>query len=279
MAPPQVFQQPVFSPAPYYQPQPTPIQASPQPWAATPSQSATAAPTVDRFLDGLSGASLEVLHHFGPEAPALLNHYSCVVEDALLRQAQQTLDLTAQAQYLHQSLQNAHTLITAAAEDNAAYHTVLSSPPLLAQYTTEFFGPGGPGELPPAPAQESPRDRLAAEVAYGESSGRMLPPRSGARVTELAEGYGQYPPAAMPQGQPQFQAQAPAPQAPAPQAPVPYQRPQLEMQAPGQAGSGGGEFWETFSYLMDTNPQQAAQFYAQNLTPQVLMSRQLLGEG
>jgi hypothetical protein len=199
--------------------------------------------------------------------------------DALLRQAQQTLDLTAQAQQLHQSLQNAHTLITAAAEDNAAYHTILSTPPLLAQYTTEFFGPGGPGELPPAPAQEGPRDRLAAEVAYGESSGRMLPPRSGARASELAEGYGQYPPAGMSQGQPQFQAQAPAPQAPAPQAPVPYQRPQLEMQAPGQTGSGGGEFWETFSYLMDTNPQQAAQFYAQNLTPQVLMSRQLLGEG
>jgi hypothetical protein len=224
-----------------------------------------------------------------------------VVEDALLRQAQQTLDLTAQAQQLHQSLQNAHTLITAAAEDNAAYHTVLSSPPLLAQYTTEFFGPGGPGELPPAPAQETPRDRLAAEVAYGESSGRMLPPRGGARASELTvtDEYGQYPQGqpqyqgqdqgnlqGQPQFHPQFQAQAPAPrqpqfqaQPPAAQAPVPYQRPQMEVQPPGQAGSGGGEFWETFSHLMDTNPQAAAQFYARNLTPEVLMSRQLLGEG
>ena len=201
-----------------------------------------------------------------------------MVEDALLRQARQTLDLTAQAQQLQQSLQNAHTLITAAAEDNAAYHTILSTPPLLAQYTTEFFGPGGPGELPAAPAEEGPRDRLAAEVAYGESSGRMLPPRSGARAPELIEGYGRYPDGAQPQiqaqGQPQFQAQPPAPQAQ-----VPYQRPQLEMRPPGQGGSGGGgEFWETFSYLMDTNPQQAAIYYSQNLTPQALMSRQLMGE-
>ena len=246
----------------------------------------TAAPAGDRYLDGLSGASLEVLQHFGAEAPALLNHYSCVMEDALLRQAQQTLDLTAQAQQLQQSLRNAHTLITAAAEDNAAYHTILSTPPLLAQYTTEFFGPGGPGELPPAPAEEGPRDRLAAEVAYGESSGRMLPPRSGARAPELIEGYGQYPAGAQiqvqGQGQPQFQAQGQPQfqaQPPAPQTQVPYQRPQLEMRPPGQGGSGGGgEFWETFSYLMDTNPQQAAIYYSQNLTPQALMSRQLMGE-
>jgi hypothetical protein len=273
MAPPQVFQQPVFSPAPYHQ-----LQGLPAQWAATPSPSTTAAPAGDRYLDGLSGASLEVLQHFGAEAPALLNHYSCVVEDALLRQAQQTLDSIAQVQQLQQSLQNAHTLITAAAEDNAAYHTILSTPPLLAQYTTEFFGPGGPGELPSAPVQEGPRDRLAAEVAYGESSGRMLPPRSGARAPELIEGYGQHPAGVQPQlqaqGQPQFQAQPPEPQAQ-----VQYQRPQLEMRPPGQGGSGsGGEFWETFSYLMDTNPQQAAIYYSQNLTPQALMSRQLMGE-
>ena len=189
-----------------------------------------------------------------------------MVEDALLRQAQQTLELTSQAQQLQANLQNAHTLITAAAEDNAAYHTVLSSPPLLHQYATEFFGPGGPGEQPAAPLEESPRDRLAAEVAYGESSGRMLPPRTGARMDQSFQS------APQPEA-PQVQAQAP-------QVQVPYQCPQLEMQSPGQAGAvGGADFWNTFSYLMDNNPREAAAFYSQNVTPQALMSRQLLGEG
>lgn len=213
-----------------------------------------------------------------------------MVEDALLRQAQQTLDLTAQAQRLQQNLQNAHTLITAAAEDNAAYHTVLSSPPLLAQYATEFFGPGGPGELPQAPAQETPRDRLAAEVAYGEASGRMLPPRSGVRMAEFNppgydQGQPQYAPAPQYQAeaQPRYFAEAQPRQLPPQAAPAqaPYQRPQLEMQVPGQGGaSGGGEFWATFSALMDQNPRAAAAYYDQNLAqlPQALMSRQLLGE-
>lgn len=211
-----------------------------------------------------------------------------------MRQAQQTLELTAQAQRLQQNLQNAHTLITAAAEDNAAYHTVLSSPPLLAQYTTEFFGPGGPGELPAAPAQETPRDRLAAEVAYGEASGRMLPPRGGVRMAELnPAGYGQ------PQGQPQY-AQAPQyqaevqprylaevqprqlpEQAPAPQAQPFYQRPQLEVQPPGQGGAtDSGAILSTFFAMMDSDPRAAAVFYSQNQAalPQALMSRQFLGE-
>lgn len=206
-----------------------------------------------------------------------------MVEDALLRQAQQTLELTQQAQVLQQNLQNAHTLITAAAEDNAAYHTVLSSPPLLAQYATEFFGPGGPGELPQAPAPETPRDRLAAEVAYGEASGRMLPPRGGVRMAELnPPGYGQGQPQYAPQA-PQFQAEA-QPRQVAPQAPpvqAPYQRPQLEVQVPGQGGSpNGGEFLSTVFALMDSNPRAAAAFYDQNLAllPQALMGRQLIGE-
>jgi hypothetical protein len=245
---------------------------------------ATAAPTGDQYLDGLSGASLEVLQHFGPEAPALLNHYSCVIEDALLRQAQQTLDVTAQAQRLHQNLQNAHTLITAAAEDNAAYHTILSNPSLLAQYTTEFFGPGGPGGLPAAPVQEGPRDRLAAEVAYGESSGRMLPPRSGARAPELMEGYDQYPVGGTPQGYPQLQAQGQPQfqaQPPEPQGQSLYQRPQLEMRPPGQGGSANGnDILATVFALMDSDPRAAAAFYSQNMDalPPALMSRQLMGE-
>lgn len=40
----------------------------------------------DSFLSQLSDTSLEVLEHFGLEAPALLNQYSCAVEDALIEQ-------------------------------------------------------------------------------------------------------------------------------------------------------------------------------------------------
>ena len=40
----------------------------------------------DSYLNGISDASLEVLEHFGAEAPALLNQYACAVEDALIEQ-------------------------------------------------------------------------------------------------------------------------------------------------------------------------------------------------
>ena len=42
----------------------------------------------DGYLSRISDASLEVLEHFGAEAPALLNKYACAVEDALIEQVQ-----------------------------------------------------------------------------------------------------------------------------------------------------------------------------------------------
>ena len=168
-----------------------------------------------------------------------MNRYACVVEDALLAQARQTAEALQAVQTLQGQLQNSHTVITAAAEDNAAYHTLLSDPDLLANYVNEFFGPNGPYPT------ETMTDRLAAEVAANEQ--RM----------------GQAPVA------------APAP-APAPS----FQRPQLEMPAPGvQAASGGDEFWGTFSALMDRNPSAAAQFLAQAATPEALRSKVLVSEG
>ena len=38
----------------------------------------------DSYLSGISDTSLEVLEHFGAEAPALLNQYCCAVEDKLI---------------------------------------------------------------------------------------------------------------------------------------------------------------------------------------------------
>ena len=85
-----------------------------------------------------------------------------MVEDALLSQARQTAEALQSLQTIQQQLQNSHTVIEAAAEDNAAYHTLMTNPELLADYVNEFFGPEGPYPT------ELPQDRLAAEVAANE---------------------------------------------------------------------------------------------------------------
>lgn len=129
---------------------------------AVPSSGAQSAPSSDEYLQNVSSESLEVLQHFGAEAPALLNRYACVVEDALINQAQQTAQAFEHLQQLEQKLQGSHAVITAAAEDNAAYHTLLTDPDLLADYVNEFYGPNGPYPT------ETSRDRLEAEIASSD---------------------------------------------------------------------------------------------------------------
>ena len=51
---------------------------------------------VDSYLSGISDDSLEVLEHFGAEAPKLLNDYSCALEDALINQVELTQKLQAE---------------------------------------------------------------------------------------------------------------------------------------------------------------------------------------
>ena len=109
-APSQDAAWPVSAPAQYQAaPSVSGLQTSiPQ---ATPaySQAPTQAPSYsseqtqlasDEYLANVSDESLEVLQHFGAEAPALLNRYSCVVEDALLAQAQQTAEVMQQLEQL-----------------------------------------------------------------------------------------------------------------------------------------------------------------------------------
>jgi hypothetical protein len=127
-----------------------------------PSQAPTSAPGQDEYLQSVSAESLEVLNHFGAEAPALLNRYACVVEDALLNQARQTAQAMQQLQVLDQQVHGAAAVVQAAAEDNAAYHTLLTNPDLLANYVSDFYGPNGPYPT------ETAQDRLAAEVAANE---------------------------------------------------------------------------------------------------------------
>jgi hypothetical protein len=223
-----------------------------------PSPSAAPAAPSDGYLDGLSPQSLEVLAHFGTESPAILNQYACVVEDALLNQAQQTADTLKQ-------LQGAHTVIQAAAEDNAALRTILTNPKLLAQYTNEFFGPQGPYPV------ETARDRLAAEVRAGEAAfnpaaAAAFAQRSASSARPIER---QAPPAAAPQ--PQLQPPRPAQQS--------YERPRMDVPAPGpQQGAGGGDALSIFSAMFAKDPARAAAYLHQAVRPEDLRSRQWISE-
>jgi hypothetical protein len=140
----------------------------------------------------VSDESIQVLQHFGPEAPALLNQYSCVVEDALINQTQVSSQAVAELQQLGQRLQALETQLGATLEDNQAYNLLTTDPDLLADYVNEFFGPEGPYP------QELEKDRLAADVAQYEET----------RMARMA-------------GNPAAAARQAA-----------YQRPQMEMTAP-----------------------------------------------
>jgi hypothetical protein len=121
-------------------------------------QPQAAEPAADGFLGAVSDESLEVLQHFGPEAPALLNRYACTVEDALLAQAQQSNQALAQLQQLGEQLQQMEVALNATVEDNKAYNALTTDPELLAEYVNEFFGPDGPVPV------EIEEDRLRADV-------------------------------------------------------------------------------------------------------------------
>ena len=89
-----------------------------------------AASASDAYLSGISDASLEVLEHFGAEAPALLNQYACAVEDALIEQVQRGNSMSH--------------MLDAAGEERAAMNIMLTDPDVLADYVNDFYGPNGP---------------------------------------------------------------------------------------------------------------------------------------
>ena len=129
--------------------------------ASRPAASAPAAESVDSYLSQISDQSLEVLQHFGAEAPALLNTYACAVEDALIEQVQRAND---------QSL-----VLEAAGEERAAMNTMLTNPDVLADYVNEFFGPEGPYPTPTEAEQAemnaiAQRQQLEAEIAAQQAN-------------------------------------------------------------------------------------------------------------
>jgi hypothetical protein len=86
------------------------------------------------LANGVSEASLQVIDHFGPDVPAVLNNYACQLEDALITTNNQLIE--------------AVNLLQEMSAEHKAYETILTDPDVLADYTCEFFGENGPYPIP-----------------------------------------------------------------------------------------------------------------------------------
>ena len=109
------------------------------------------APARDAYLSQISDESLEVLEHFGAEAPNLLNNYACAVEDALIEQVQRG--------------QSMNLMLEAAGEERTAMNIMLTDPDVLADYVNEFFGPEGPYPTETAEEQNA-REQYEARAQF-----------------------------------------------------------------------------------------------------------------
>jgi len=126
--------------------------------------------TNDQLLaNGVSEQSLEVINHFGADAPAILNNYACQIEDSLIQTNQQ--------------LQEAVGLLKEMSTEHKAYEQILTDPDVLADYTCEFFGPEGPypveDEAPAAPTfagQQVPNPAAAQGQAQAQAPARPQMP-------------------------------------------------------------------------------------------------------
>ena len=107
-----------------------PLNGSNQAYSNNYSQTSQEITDQQLLANGVSPESLEVINHFGADAPAVLNNYAVQIEDALVTtnsQLQEAVGLLKEIQAEHQS-----------------YETILTDPDVLADYTCEFFGENGP---------------------------------------------------------------------------------------------------------------------------------------
>ena len=114
-----------------------PLNGSNQAYYNNSSQTSQEISDQQLLANGVSPESLEVINHFGADAPAVLNNYAVQVEDALVNTNNQ--------------LQEAVGLLKEMSEEHKAYETILTDPDVLADYTCEFYGPNGP-----YPVEEEP---------------------------------------------------------------------------------------------------------------------------
>ena len=107
-----------------------PLNGSNQAYSNNYSQTSQEITDQQLLANGVSPESLEVINHFGADAPAVLNNYAVQIEDALVKtnsQLQEAVGLLKEIQTEHQS-----------------YEQILTDPDVLADYTCEFFGENGP---------------------------------------------------------------------------------------------------------------------------------------
>ena len=107
-----------------------PSSNSNQAYSNSSSQTSQEITNEQLLANGVSEASLEVINHFGADAPAVLNNYACQLEDSLI---------TTNTQ-----LQEAVNLLQEMSTEHKAYEQILTDPDVLADYTCEFFGENGP---------------------------------------------------------------------------------------------------------------------------------------
>ena len=107
-----------------------PLSNSNQGYSNNSSQASSEITDQQLLANGVSETSLEVINHFGADAPAVLNDYACQIEDALITTNQQ--------------LTEAVGLLQEMSTEHKAYEQILTDPDVLADYTCEFFGPEGP---------------------------------------------------------------------------------------------------------------------------------------
>lgn len=100
--------------------------------------------TSDSYLDNISNESLQVLSHFGPEAPVKLNTYACQVEDALIEALQEQQKLEQQLAQQAETITKVQQLLRAAEVDRECMLATLSNADQLIAYVSRFFGPQGP---------------------------------------------------------------------------------------------------------------------------------------
>ena len=114
-----------------------PLNGSNQAYSNNSSQTSQEISDQQLLANGVSPESLEVINHFGPDAPAALNNYAVAIEDSLVKTNEQ--------------LNEAVSLLQEINEEHKAYEQILTDPDVLADYTCEFFGPQGP-----YPVEEEP---------------------------------------------------------------------------------------------------------------------------
>jgi hypothetical protein len=98
----------------------------------------------DTYLDNISSDSLQVLSHFGAEAPYKLNAYACQLEDALLKALDKQKTLQHQLGFYREQVETLVPQLREATEALHAMESILSNGDELITYVSGFFGPQGP---------------------------------------------------------------------------------------------------------------------------------------